>query len=139
MGDWDILAEKFSKEHQARKANREKSYVKAQPTSIDGYNFPSKLHAAVYEQLKLGVIAGEYDDIQCEVTIPITGKLKLKVDFVVFNKKRGVKEAHEAKGYEDKRFKAIVQAWHNTAPMDLFIWKGNYRPPLMFKKVSGVK
>jgi hypothetical protein len=113
------------------------SYVKNQPTSIDGYNFPSKLHAAVYEQLKLMELAGEIRDIRCEVTLPIVGKLKLKVDFVVFNVNRECDEAHEAKGYEDKRFKAIVQAWHGAGPMDLIIWKGSYRRPSIWKTVRG--
>lgn len=116
-----------------------KSYVKATPTAIDGHNFPSKLHASVYQQLKLLEAAGEIRDIRCEVTIPICGKLKWKVDFVVFNIKRGVDEAHEAKGYADKRFLAICQAWDGAGPMDANIWKGSYRAPFIAKTIKGKK
>ncbi len=114
-----------------------KSYDKGQHTAIDGYNFPSKLHAAVYQALKLMEAAGELRDIRCEVTLPIVGKLKFKSDFVVFDIKRDCEVAHEAKGHEFPRFKAIVQAWDGAGPMDLVIWKGDWRRPFIWKTVRG--
>ena len=113
------------------------SYVKACPTSVDGHNFPSKLHASVYGVLKTMMLAGEISNIRCEVSIPIAGKLKLKVDFVVFNIRRCVDEAHESKGYRDKRYNAIEQAWFDTAPMDLIVWEGSYLRPKISKVIKG--
>lgn len=113
------------------------SWNKGQKTAVDGYNFPSKLHAAVYCQLKLLQAAGLIDNIRAEVTVPICGKLKLRVDFVVFDLKRKLDVAHEAKGAWFPRFRAIVQAWDGVAPMDLVIWEGSWRAPIITKIIKG--
>jgi hypothetical protein len=114
-----------------------KRWSNAQPTKIDGYNFASKLEAAVYCQLKLLERAGEISDIRCQHKLHLTGNLNFNVDFVVFNNKRNCEEAHEAKGREFERFKTIVQAWPGVGPMDLIIWGGQWSRPRVYKTVRG--
>lgn len=116
---------------------KKESWNKGQTTKVDGYNFPSKLHASVYCTLKLLEKNGEIKDIRCEVTLPIVGKLKFKVDFVVFDIAKNFYVAHEAKGFEFPRFKAISQAWDGAGPMDLVIWKGDASRPFIFKTIKG--
>ncbi len=114
-----------------------RSWSNAQSTKVDGINFPSKLEASVYSTLKLLVREGHYENLRTQQIIPLIGKLKLKVDFVVFNIKRGVDEAHEAKGRTFQRFATIVQAWPGCAPMDLIIWQGDARRPFIAKIIRG--
>lgn len=114
-----------------------KSWVKNVRTSIDGHNFPSKLHASVYGMLKILEQSGKYRDIRCEVRLHVCGNLYFKSDFVVFNIAKNCDEAHEAKGHEFPRFKAVVQAWQGVGPMDLIIWKGSYQRPAIVKVIKG--
>lgn len=113
------------------------SWNKGQPTVVDGIQFPSMLEAAVYCELKLWTQSREYENLRCQVIVPIAGDLKLKVDFVIHNKKRGCDEAHEAKGKEFPTFVAKKQAWRGTAPMDLFIWAGEHTRPRILKVIRG--
>lgn len=118
-------------------SHKSESYVKAQPTAVDGYNFPSKFHAAVYCELKLWLLSGEYENLRVEQRLHVCGNLYWKSDFVIFNKSRETDEAHEAKGFENMRFRTICQAWKGVGPMDLFIWKGDHRRPQIAKIIRG--
>lgn len=105
--------------------------------SHDGKLWPSALHCSVYETLLLMQRAGEIRDIRSEVKINICGRLNWKVDFVVFDIKRDCDVAHEAKGREFPRYQAQIQAWEGTGPMDVCIWKGSWRRPVIVKTVKG--
>lgn len=117
--------------------NGNKSWVKNQRTIVDGYNFPSKLHAAVYGILKILERAGKLSNIRHEVSIQIVGKLKWKADFVAFDEEKQKDVVHEAKGFMNDRFKAIMQAWDGHGPMDLNIWSGSYVRPTIIKTIYG--
>lgn len=120
------------KQHYAKR-----KHTRAISTKVDGIHFPSQLEASVYCLLKLMVQSGEYENLRRQQKIHLVGGLYYNVDFVVFNKKRGVDEAHEAKGREFERYKAIKQAWPGCGPMDLFVWTGSAEKPRMTKIIRG--
>lgn len=132
--DLETLRRKFAEKYGGQKKKR---WSNSRSSKADGYNFSSQLEAAVYSTLKLLERDGQYKNVRCQVVIPIAGKLTLKVDFVVFDVKRGVDVAIEAKGKVFGRFHAITQAWHKTAPMDLIIYGGNAKRPVIVKTIRG--
>ena len=120
------------------KKEKGKSWSKARTTKAsDGTLCPSALHCAVYEMLLLRQRAGEIENIRHEQKTHICGDLYWHVDYVVFDKLRGVDVGFEAKGREFERYRAQVQAWRGVGPFDVEIWVGDWRRPKLKKTIRG--
>lgn len=111
--------------------------TRAVSTKVDDIRFPSQLEASVYCLLKLMVKSGDYENLRVHPKINMVGDLNWNIDFLIFNKTRGVDEAHEVKGIEFERYRAQVQAWSGCMNIDLFIWKGTADNPRMVKIIRG--
>lgn len=115
------LLTNLSKAHQTR---RSANKYRAEKVTVDGRTYDSKLEHETHEILKMLERNGELKNVRHhEVTLNLIGNLRLKVDFVVFNVKRGIEIAIDSKGKMDLRFQAICQAWPGCGPMPLQIWQ----------------
>jgi hypothetical protein len=102
-----------------------KNKFNAERSEADGRSFHSKGERDCYLMLKLMVQAGEYRDIECQVStqFPIAG-LTHKTDFKVWDIKRNEPLWIEYKGFEDQRWRDIKKIWKHCGPGRLKVYKG---------------
>lgn len=104
-----------------------------------GISFSSKLEAATYEMLLLRVKAGEYKSIQVQDYIYMTDARILYIpDFKCELSDESGFDWHESKGYESALWPTKKRLWRHYGPGKLFIWKGNWRKPVLSETVVPV-
>lgn len=102
---------------------------------LDGYNFASKLEAAVYLQLKVSLLAGEIALLAHQPRVHLTEARILYIpDFKCMNLRTNEVFFVEAKGFETPDWKIKKRLWEKYGPAPLHIWRGTYSRPV-FKQV----
>lgn len=115
-----------------------RSKYSAQPTKLDGYHFPSKLEASVYQTLKLMQMAKEIEIEKVQDQLYLSAaKIGYRVDFRVKNLLTNKIEYHEAKGVETSRFMMIKRLWKVFGVAPLVIWKGHWKNPKISEVIPG--
>lgn len=108
----------LSKKHQARRSNK----YKAKRQNIGGESYDSGLELEVHGILKLMCRNGLISNIRRQVVIQLTRYVKWRADFVVFDTIKKEDYIVEAKGFEDLRWKVLVQLIPEFSPMKVQIW-----------------
>ena len=113
-------------------AKKRGKYGGIQTQTTDGYQFPSKLEAAVYEILKLREKQGELSDIRCQVRVKMTrSEIAYIADFQAIEVISGKKVYVEAKGFETAIWRIKRRLWMQYGPGRLTIYKGHYKSPFI--------
>lgn len=92
--------------------------------SYDGRSFHSKGERDCYQMLKLLVQAGEYRDLECQVSTELLPGLKHRTDFKVWDLKREEPLWIEYKGMNDQRWRDIKKIWAVHGPGRLKVYTG---------------
>lgn len=104
---------------------------------LDGYNFASKLEAAVYLQLKISLLAEKIKILAHQPRVHLTEARILYIpDFKCLNLKTNEIFFVEAKGFETPDWKIKRRLWEKYGPATLHIWRGTYRRPVLVKIVQ---
>jgi hypothetical protein len=136
MTRWsDELAKKLTKAHQARRGNK---YGAVKVTGDEG-SFDSKGEAELFGTLKLMERAGELSNIRRQVVIQLTQKVKWRADFVAFDERKKRDEIHEFKGFQDLRFKVLLQLIPEFCPLPVKIWGKKGSRLFISKEIEGKK
>lgn len=126
----------LSKRHQIRRGNK----YGAEKVKDGARTYDSKLEHEMHGLLKLMERAGLIKNIRHHpAAIELIGKVKYKIDFIVFDIKRGMDIGIEAKGIETERFKVICQMWPACGPMPMQVWKKERNRLYMVKEIGGKK
>lgn len=118
--------------------NRFKNKYNAKPTG----GFPSKLEAALYDQLLLREKLGEIRNIKRQVTVilqdgPREEKISWRVDFSFEEAPLWRVVFAEAKGLPTNEYKLKLKLWRRLKPAPLEIWMGNYRNIKRVERIEG--
>lgn len=87
---------------------------RAVQTVVDGIKFPSKHEARTYSELKLKVKAGVIDFFLRQVPIDLPGGVKMRIDFVTFERippRLGINNAYVVEFVDAKG--VITKDWKN--------------------------
>jgi hypothetical protein len=120
-----------------RAFNRYRQKYNAKPTN----GFPSRLEAALYDQLLLKEKLGEIRNIkrQQSVVLQEGGKdqrIAWKVDFSAEEAPLWRVAYFEAKGVETLDYRLKLKLWRAKRPAPLEIWKGTYRNIRMVERIE---
>lgn len=127
----------LSKRHQTRRANKHK-YNAEIGVSTDGRVRGSKLERAVYAILLLKERAGEISNIRTQVEIDLlpAGHMTHKIDFVVFEKKRGIDIGIEAKGGQrDQTWHEKKKVYRCVGEFPVQLWGGSHLRPMFIEEI----
>lgn len=89
-----------------------------------GRSFHSKGERDCYEYLKMLERNGEIEQIECQVTTPLTAGITHKTDFKCFDLRRNEPLWVEYKGMSDQRWRDIKKLWRFYGPGRLRIYAG---------------
>ena len=104
----------------------------------DGYSFQSGLERAVYEVLKLRVLANEIEIVQVQAQVDFAPegsgvKIVYKPDFKLKDLKSGEIFYAEAKGHVTDAWSLKKRLWKIAGPGRLEIWMGTKHRPFLFE------
>ena len=117
--------------------NRNKYSAKRVTVNGEAQGFPSKLEAAIFEQLSLLEKAGEIIDLSRQAGVDLTlAEIRWKIDFSYIDAHTNKRVFAEAKGVEDERYKIFKKLWPFYGFGDLQVWKGNYRCPKVVETIK---
>lgn len=89
-----------------------------------GRSFASKGERDCFLYLKLLEKAGEYSQIECQVTSELTAGITHRTDFKVWDVKRNEALYIEYKGFTDQRWRDIRKLWKRFGPGRLKVYTG---------------
>lgn len=113
-----------------------KSKYGAAKVDRDGYTFASQLEAATYDLLKLRLLAGEFDTIQCQVTVYLTdARIRYIPDFKCSSITNHTSFFVESKGYIGERWPTIKKLWLYYGEAPLEIYTGHYSRPTLTETI----
>lgn len=103
--------------------------------------FPSKLEAAVYEQLLFRERAGEIKNIKRQQTVvlqdgPREIKITWRVDFSFERTSDGKLVYVESKGFETSDYRLKLKLWRKLKPAPLEIYRGDYKRPTLIERIE---
>ena len=108
-----------------RNFNKNKYSAKRVTVNGEAQGFPSKLEAAVFQQLSLLEKAGEIIDLSRQAGVDLTlAEIRWKIDFSYIDAHTNKRVFAEAKGVEDERYKVFKKLWPFYGFGDLQVWKG---------------
>ncbi len=101
-------------------------YRKVKKVSHAGRSFGSKLEAALFDELWLGVQSDLYSDLRQQVEVRLTrAQILYKPDFSVLNNVTNEIEYFEAKGFPTPVFQIKKRLWKSYGPGKLHIYGGS--------------
>jgi len=107
---------------------------------LAGRSFPSKLERAVAELLVLQLRAGTIRDLIFQKTVLLAPtKIRWKCDFEYTETATGITWLHEAKGFEDRRWKMIHQILADCRPYDVRISRGRVKDGMALVKTEEIR
>lgn len=117
----------------SKKTSGSKYY--AQKTQLDGYWFASKAEAALYQELKLQMQAGAWDEVHCQVCVYLTdARIMYKPDFMTRDKD-GKELYHEMKGgFETPTWRIKRKLWPYYGPGELVVYNYDHRRRMVVHK-----
>jgi hypothetical protein len=131
MTDWHYS---LTKKYQTRRGNK----YGAEKVKDGTRTYDSKGECEMHGILRLMERAGLVSDIRHHpAAISLTGKVKYKIDYTIFDEKRKRKIGVEYKGFETERFKIICQIWPDHGPFPLQIWSKKGNRIFMVKEIKG--
>ena len=106
---------------------------------LAGRSFPSKLERAVAELLVLQVRAGAITGLIFQKTVLLAPtKIRWKCDFEYTETSTGITWLHEAKGFEDRRWRMIHQILADCRPYYVRISRGCVRQGMACVKTEEI-
>ena len=102
--------------------------------------FASALENAVYQKLLERQVLGEISNIKMQSTVTLIDcdkcgtRMTWKVDFSF--EEDGKLAFAEAKGVEDKTYRAKLKRWREIKPAKLYIYKGSWRNPKLVEVIE---
>lgn len=116
-----------------------KSLIKSKRSEIDGHSFGSAVEANAYAIFKLEERTGLISNIRCQQTLQLLPTFSHKIDFIVFEKERGLDIGREIKGsYKsdlDQRWSCVKQVYRSIAPIPIQIWVGDKNRIVMVEEI----
>lgn len=125
----------LSKSYQTRRTHK----YNAKRVDIEGETYRSGLEAEVHAYLKLLERAGEIKNIRREVPIRLTPSVSHKLDYVVFDVKRGIDIGIECKGFEEGQWLVKKNLYKDFGPFPLQIWMKKGGKVFIFKEIPAGK
>lgn len=108
----------LSKKHQTRRSNK----YGARRLEVSGESYDSQGEHHMHELLKIMCMNGLVSNIRRQVVIQLTRYVKWRSDFIVFDVVRKQDVIIEFKGFEDLRWKVLLQLIPEFSPMPVQIW-----------------
>lgn len=126
-----------AREGRFRSGVLKKSKLRNRRVSIDGYNFASKLEAAVYLELKSISRSGILQILEVQPRVYLTeARILYIADFKCLDLRNDEVFFVEAKGQETTGWKIKKRLWEHYGPATLHIWKGDFKRPTLNQKIT---
>lgn len=103
------------------KAKRSRSFL----PELSGRSFGSRLEAAIAEMLCMQVRTGTIARLKFQTTVTLEpSKIRWKADFAYIETSTGIEWVHEAKGFQDRRWKLVHDQLRLHRPLNVRISYG---------------
>lgn len=122
----------LTKKYQARRGNK----YGAKAVVVNGERFDSQGEREMHQLLLLMERGKLISNIRRQQTIPLVGKFKVKIDWVVFDHELQCDVAIEFKGYDTERWICVKQAWEGCAPLPLRVYKKQGNRIFMYEELK---
>lgn len=124
----------LTKAHQTRRPNK----YGAEKVKDGTRTFDSKLEHEMYALLLLMERQKLISNVRHHpAAISLTSRVRFKIDFIVFEKKRQMDIGVEAKGIDNPRWRVIKQLWPDFGPMPMQVWKKAGNRLFMSEEIKG--
>lgn len=124
----------LSKSYQVRRGSKYGAKRVAATETEGGYR--SGLEVEMHATLRLLERSGLIRNIRREQSIQLTPSISHKIDFVVFNIKRGCDVGIEAKGAEDRDWSLKQRLYNDFGPLPVEVWKKEKGRLMMTKEIK---